>query len=319
MKMKFHLGKRNGPRHFHYQQQGVGPVQVVALVDERFVKWLAGQHASAPLQLQRRNLQPVLAELLRHSTPEAQLQRAYLYSDQQVPELLDDVVLRSVPQHQADGGLGLVRSLGLELNQIAQHGGASLVLIVSDDERLIPYIDEAQWRGIKVALVSDESSLDIARLMNEDPSWARLLLQADRRLALGANAWEALTNPAHVMSSGRQFVPQLQLQPPERDAESADGQTQFSQAMPSDDWLEQVRQVIQAWWAEETPDARLDLYDEMHNSQGVPPETDRHLLLRVRRELARTLSFHEKKAMRELIRATVLAQPPAEQEPASAD
>lgn len=316
MKMKFHLGKRSTPRHFHSQPHGSGPAQVMALVDERFLRWLAGQHASAPLQLQRRNLLPVLADLLRQSTPEAQLQRAYLYSDQQLAELLEDVVLRSVPQHQADGGLGLVRSLGQELNQIAQHGGASLVLVVSDDERLIPYIDEAQWRGLKVALVSDESSLDIPRLMSEDPSWARLLLQADRRLALAASAWEALTSPGYVLQSSRHFQSQPQLSMAERDAEAADGHG-AAQA-PTDDWLEQVRQVILDWWADETPDARLDLYDEMQNSQGVPPETDRHLLLRVRRELARTLSFQEKKAMRELIRATVLTQPPSEQEPATA-
>ena len=97
-----------------------------------------------------------------------------------------------------------------------------------------------------------------------------------------------------------------------RDAEA--GESYFSSAAPTDDWLEQVKQVIQTWWAEETPHARLDLYEEMQNSQGVPPETDRHLLLRVRRELARTLSFQEKKAMRELIRATVLAKEPAQDE-----
>jgi len=210
-----------------------------------------------------------------------------------------------VPQHAIDGGLGLVRSLGLELNQLAQHGGAGLVLILSDDERLIPYIDEAQWRGLKVALVSDEGSLDMPKLMTEDPSWARLLLQADRRLALGPTAWEALTVPGAVLQSSRPPVSQLPVQQSERDADA--GESYFSNALPSDDWLEQVRQVIQSWWSEETADARLDLQEEMQNSQGVPPETDRHLLLRVRRELARTLSFQEKKAMRELIRATVLA------------
>lgn len=319
MKMKFHLGKRNTPRHFHSHQNGSGPVQVSALVDERFLKWLAGQHVSAALQLQRRNLIPVLTDLLRQTTPEAQLQRAYVYSDQPIHELLDDVVLRSVPQHQTDGGLGLVRSLGLELNQIAQHGGSHLVLIISDDERLIPYIDEAQWRGLKVSLVCDESSLDIGKLMSDDPSWARLLLQADRRLALGATAWEALSTPGYVLQSSRPFASQSLPPMAERESEPAESHNHFASATPTEDWLEQVRQVIQDWWAEETPDARLDLYDEMHNSQGVPPETDRHLLLRVRRELARTLSFQEKKAMRELIRATVLAQPPSEHEqPANA-
>jgi len=305
MKMKFHLGKRSMPRHPHSHQPGGGITQVVALVDERYLKWLAGQHASAPLQLQRHNLQPVLVDLLRQSAPEAQLLRAYVFSDQQVLELCDDVVVRGVPPHAIDGGLGLVRSLGLELNQLAQHGGAGLVLILSDDERLIPYIDEAQWRGLKVALVSDEGSLDMPKLMTEDPSWARLLLQADRRLALGPTAWEALTVPGAVLQSSRPAVSQLPAQQSERDADA--GESYFSNALPSDDWLEQVKQVIQSWWSEETVDARLDLQEEMHNSQGVPPETDRHLLLRVRRELARTLSFQEKKAMRELIRATVLA------------
>ncbi len=305
MKMKFHLGKRSMPRHPHSHQPGGGITQVVALVDERYLKWLAGQHASAPLQLQRHNLQPVLVDLLRQSAPDAQLLRAYVFSDQQVLDLCDDVVVRSVPQHAIDGGLGLVRSLGLELNQLAQHGGAGLVLILSDDERLIPYIDEAQWRGLKVALVSDEGSLDMPKLMTEDPSWARLLLQADRRLALGSTAWEALTVPGAVLQSSRAAASLLPAQQSERDADA--GESYFSNALPSDDWLEQVRQVIQSWWSEETADARLDLQEEMQNSQGVPPETDRHLLLRVRRELARTLSFQEKKAMRELIRATVLA------------
>lgn len=305
MKMKFHLGKRSMPRHPHFHQSGAGSTQVVALVDERYLKWLAGQHASAPVQLQRRNLQPVLVDLLRQSAPEAQLLRAYVFSDQQVLELCDDVVVRSVPPHAIDGGLGLVRSLGLELSQLAQHGGAGLVLILSDDERLIPYIDEAQWRGLKVALVSDEGSLDMPKLMTEDPSWARLLLQADRRLALGQTAWDALTVPGAVMHSSRFAIAQLPAQQSERDADA--GESYFSNALPSDDWLDQVKQVIQSWWAEETADARLDLQEEMQNSQGVPPETDRHLLLRVRRELARTLSFQEKKAMRELIRATVLA------------
>ena len=45
-----------------------------------------------------------------------------------------------------------------------------------------------------------------------------------------------------------------------------------------------------------------------------------HLLLRVRRELSRTLSFPEKKAMREMIRATVLGEEGAGQRaPVSSD
>ncbi len=57
--------------------------------------------------------------------------------------------------------------MGLELTQLAQRGACGVVLLVSDDERLIPYIDEAQWRGLKVVLVSDENSLDVPKLMEK--------------------------------------------------------------------------------------------------------------------------------------------------------
>jgi len=315
MKTKFHLAKRNSVRHSfssHASSSQAGTAPTVALVDERYLNWLAGQHGATEGQLQRGQLMPVLADVQRQAASDSSLLRAYVYADQPVRELVDDVVFRSVPAHAADGGLGLVRMLGLELTQIAQHGACGTALVVSDDERLIPYIDEAQWHGLKVVLVSDEASLDISKLMSEDPSWARLLMQADRRLALSDAAWHVLTTPGAELprAVSATLLPAPQ---PGRDAMSAE--TYFNAAPPSQDWLEQVRTVVQNWWSEETPHARLDLYEEMLNSQGVPPETDRHLLLRVRRELARTLSFQEKKAMREMIRSTVLAQPPSVDEP----
>jgi hypothetical protein len=312
MKTKFHLSKRT-PSRFNSSSSNTpaAPSQAVALVDERYLGWLASQHglpANAPLQ--RTALMPVLTNVLRQMQPESQLLRTCLFTDQSPTELLDDLLLRTVPQHSADGGLGLVRSLGLELAQLAQRGACQVVVLVSDDERLIPYIDDAQWRGLKVVLVADESSQDFAKFRNDDPSWARLLAQADRRVALSDSAWQALTTP------GMAFVPSRSPEPLRED-DAVSAESYFAAPPPSDDWRTQVQQVISEWWAEETEDTRLDLFEEMQNSQGVPPETDRHLLLRVRRELARTLSFQEKKAMREMIRATVFAQPPTVSEPAA--
>jgi len=274
-------------------------------VDERFLLWLAGQHtaATAPTTLERAALVPVLAQLLRQTAPEASLLRTCLFSDRAVTELHDDLLLRSVPAHKVDGGLGLLRAMGLELTQLAQRG-CQLVLLASDDERLIPYIDEVQWRGMRVVLLTDESSTDVARLMADDPSWARLLQQADRRVPLQAAAWQALTTPG---------VPVVWNEPiPARESvrEPLLALGIEADAPPDDHWRSQVDRVIREWWEEETPQARLDLYEEMQDNQGVPPEADRHLLLRVRRELARPLNFPEKKAMREMIRAVVLAQPP---------
>lgn len=302
----------------------------MALVDERFLGWLAAQHSTqAPLVLQRTALAPVMANLLRTAGFEWPLQRTYLFSDTAPTQLLDDMVLRTVPQHSADGGLGLVRAMGLELTQLAQRGACGVVLLVSDDERLIPYIDEAQWRGLKVVLVSDENSLDVPKLMGEDPSWARLLLQADRRVAITDAAWTALTVPGAAVP----LVQSVPFYTPRERAYEASHHHQHhdeptlaldsplprytptsntvTDDIPGDEWRAQVQRAIHDWWADETPHARLDLYEEMQRSQGVPPETDRHLLLRVRRELLRTLTFQEKKTMREMIRAVVLAQPPS--------
>lgn len=313
VKNKFHLNKR-GPSRFGGAASAGQATQAVALVDDRYLAWLAQQQSGneAPVVLQRAALMPVLSHLARVVNPEAQLVRTCVFADRPPTELLDDLIVRLVPAHGVDGGLGMVRALGQELLQLAQKGGCQQVLIVSDDERLIPYIDEAQWRGVKVVLVADEASGDFTRLMGEDPSWARLLMQADRRVSIQAPAWQALTT-----QGGSYFMPRAV--DGERDQEpavmSAASVEVDPQLMPDDDWRAQVERVIQDWWDEETPDARLDLYEEMQGSQGVPPETDRHLLLRVRRELARTLSFPEKKAMREMIRATVLAQPPEVHEP----
>lgn len=307
MKTKFHLNKRPSARFSSYSPMPSmhSSGQAVALVDERYLSWLAGQQSGQASQsLQRNALVPVMAHLSRLAGAESPLARVCLFTDRQPAELLDDVVPRVVPPHALDGGLGLVRSLGLELAQLAQRGACGMVLVASDDERLIPYIDEAQWRGLKVVLVTDEASQDFARLQGDDPSWARLLMQADRRVAINEVGWRALTTPGAAFAAER-------FSEPLRQDEDFAGDEQHSTAPPDDDWRAQVERVIQDWWAEETPHARLDLFEEMQNSQGVPPETDRHLLLRVRRELARTLSFPEKKAMREMIRATVMAQPPA--------
>ena len=277
------------PRASHQRARG-GHVNhhasCVALVDERFLLWLATQSGAANVRtLQRGALPGVMAQLTRAAGSDGALLRTVLFTDQAASELHDDVVVRPVPAHDADGGLALVRSLGGEMVQLAQHLPGCLLLVASDDERLIPYLDEAQWRGARVALVADEAVHDFARLAQDDPSWARLLQQADRRVSLTPAAWEAL------------------IQPP---AESArDGEPA---AEPDAQWRAEVARIIGEWWAAEPEDDRLDLAAAMRQQQGVPPEADRRILMQVRRELGRNLSFTEKRLMREMVRATVLGE-----------
>jgi hypothetical protein len=302
MKNKFHLNKRAAPR-FAFTGSGACP-QAVALIDERYLGWLMGQQTRAiDKPLQRSAFNSVFSALAKAMQPDAYWLRTVLFTDQQPTELTDDVVIRMVPAQSTDGGLGLVRALGLELTQLASRGAIGTVLVACDDERVIPYVDEAQWRGLKVVLLTDESAQDPQKLMQDDPSWARLLMQADRRLALSDNVWQALTTEGATFSLRTADV---ELQEDLPSGQPTEG---------NDDWRNRLQSVVQEWWDEETEDARLDLHDEMLNSQGVPAETDRHLLLRARRELGRTLSFTEKKAMREIIRQTVLAQPPLADQP----
>ena len=67
-----------------------------------------------------------------------------------------------------------------------------------------------------------------------------------------------------------------------------------------------LQEVVQVWWDEEPEDIRLDLREELQDSRGIPQEVDRHLLLQVRKVLERTLSFQEKKLLRDMVRQVVL-------------
>ncbi|MDM7457631.1 MAG: hypothetical protein P3W97_010370 [Tepidimonas sp.] len=316
MKTKFHLNKRSPGRHGTAgTQPQPGGGFVVALVDERYLAWLASQVSGKPrAAIQRAPLPAVLAHLARLSGAESALLRTVLYTDAAPTELYDDVVLRLVPAHATDGGLALVRSMGQEMTQLARHGAAWL-LVASDDERLIPYIDEAQAHGARVVLVADDAVHDFGRLAADDPSWARLLMQADRRVAVPVGAWDALTTP------GAGYYAQRTSQPEDAESDGSGSGVPHShaQAEPDEQWRAQVSRIIQDWWADEPQDERLDLADAMRSQHGVPPETDRRILMQIRRELGRNLSFPEKRLMREMVRTIVLGEPAEPASPAPAD
>ncbi len=298
MKAKFPLYKRTSARQANAALHTAAPGPVVALVDERYLLWLAGQVTGTKVgALQRSALNPVLAHLGRVAGADAPLLRTLLFTDAPVAELHDDVVPRLVPAHASDGGLALVRALGQELVQLARHGCAWL-LVASDDERLIPYLDEAQARGARVVLVADDGVHDFARLSSDDPSWARLLMQADRRVAMPLSAWQALTTPGAVFTGQRAGD--------EAEADAGDVSPRSSAPEPDDAWRAQVARIIAGWWEDATAEERESLAQTMRTQQGIPPEADRRILMQVRRELGRNLNFPEKRAMREMVRATVL-------------
>jgi hypothetical protein len=254
----------------------------MALIDGRFLIWLAQQGALGTTgeSVNRQGLLTLLSQALSQSGLDVDLRRIYWYSDRSDGLVIDDQIVRLVQAHDADGGASLLRSLGHDLKQLAEHHACDHVLVASDDERFLGAIDEAQLSGLSVHLLADESARNMPQMVRSDPGWARLLAQADRRVVVNSQTL----------------------------ADMLQGKTPLGSGLALED-VEELRksmaEVVAAWWADEPEDLREDLRDALHISRGIPQEVDRQLLLRMRQRLARALSLPEKKMLRETLRQVV--------------
>jgi len=264
----------------HRKHQETAAQRCIALVDARYLAWLA-QHAqtkSKQESVNRQGLSQFLGEALAQAGLDVDVQRIYWYSEEQETLDVDGQIVRRVLSHDIDGGVSLLQSMGQDLSRLAQHSACDHVLLASDDERLLTAIDNAQLTGMSVHILADDAARNMPKLHQTDPGWGRLLSQADRRIVVQAKAL----------------------------AEILQGVTSKDvNAVPEDP--EVVRQtmaeVIQSWWEEEPEDKREELRDELHINRGIPQEVDRQLLLRMRHRLTRALSLPEKKMLREIFRA----------------
>jgi hypothetical protein len=127
-------------------------------------------------------------------------------------------------------------------------------------------------------MLCDDSVGNFAQLQQDDPTWARLLAQADRRVV-----WRGGVDKSVV-------------------ARTVEGAVDTREDAAS------ILAQIDQWWSEEPEDQRDELRDELRQSRSIPQELDRQLLLRVSRELGRPLSWPDKKVMREGLRRTVLGE-----------
>ncbi len=258
----------------------------MALIDGRFLIWLAQQGAVGTTgeSVNRQGLLALLSQALAHCGLDVDLRRIYWYSDRSDGLVIDDQIVRLVQAHDADGGASLLRSLGHDLKQLAEHHACDHVLVASDDERFLSAIDEAQLSGLSVHLLADESARNMPQMVRSDPGWARLLAQADRRVIVNSQAL----------------------------ADMLQGKTPTGMGLSVED-VEELRksmqEIVSAWWADEPEDLREDLRDALQISRGIPQEVDRQLLLRMRQRLARALSLPEKKMLRETLRHVVMGQP----------
>ena len=257
-----------------------------ALVDARFLIWLAQQNANgaAGESINRQGLIGLLSNALEQAGLDVDLRRVYWYTDRADGMVFDDQIVRWVQSHDVDGGASMLRALGQDLAQLANNHAFDHVLIATDDERFLSDIDAAQLCGVSVHLLADESARNMPQMMRSDPGWGRVLSQADRRVVVNAQFLAEMLQGK--LPAGLSIAPTASVEN-----------------------LEEVRQiiteVITAWWQDEPEDLREDLRDALQVSRGVPQEVDRQLLLRMRQRLTRALSLNEKKLLREVLRSVV--------------
>jgi hypothetical protein len=256
--------------------------RAVALVDARYLRWLArlDDPESAAATLTRDRLTDTFQQVLGRAGLRSHLLRTYWYTDVDDQAVVDDQSLRLVSATDADGN-ALVRQMASDLQALVASARIDIVLIASDDDRLSAPMEAAKMAGLTVCLLADERVESMQRLMQQDPNWARLLREADRRLVMrSSDLTQTLGCGADAGS------------PP---------------AAARDEDLEAAMQaVVNTWWEALPQEDRHSLRDELPSLRGVPPEVDRELLLRGKNALNRSLNFHEKRVLREHARRVAL-------------
>lgn len=266
------------------------PNRCVALIDGHFWAWLQEDQADGGSPVPG-DIRDQLNQLLAQVDPDAQLARVVWYTDEGSPARHSPgIIVRQVPSNAQDGGVTMLRGMAQEMSQLAQRQGADRLVLVSDDERLLLAVDDAQRSGLMVDMVVDAESTDWASLRQDDPQWARLLMLADRLLVLGAPGVPREASP--------------------RDRTGA-RETRLGPQAPSDHASQVIDEEIHAWWSEESPTQKEHWRAEIQSTRGIPQELDRQLLLRVSRRLGQALTPPEKNAMRALARRCIQADPQA--------
>lgn len=255
------------------------PERHAILVDARFWAWLSDQDGDAE---QADAAHRTLSELL--SAHGSRTVRTLWFSDHDVLGHTSGLQHRRVPSNAQDRGVTMLRAIAHELLALADKRAVDRVLLVSDDDRLLLAVDQAQRYGLRVDMLVNAGSQDVQALWADEPGWASLLMQADRLLVLGNH--DARVR-AHRPRSGH-GDPRPRHEPPSAEASGI------------------IEDEILQWWDDEAPEQRDVWRQEVQAARGIPQELDRQLLLRISRRLGQALSPAEKSAMRHQVRQQVL-------------
>lgn len=291
--------RRHGPRPRRGER-------CIALVDARFVEWLAGQDGPPS---RRDRLTALLDAALAAADLPGDLTRVHWYTAQPDAPALPGQVLRWVAPESADAGASLALAMARDLAALAEHGACDQVLLATDDDRLLTAVDAAQLRGLRVHLLADESALDLPALARTDGAWAALLKQADARVVVtSAEIERALWGDGEVSvaehgprAGARNHAQGAGAGP--RPQRQRGGERPPVDAGPIRDAL---APMVSTWWTELPPQEQLALHAQLPPQRGLPQEADRALLVRLSQQLGRPLSLDEKRVMRDLARHAVL-------------
>lgn len=279
MKPRFaHSNSSTRPISFDARRErSARPVSCVALIDDRFVGWLMHRESDPGLEpvVYRRPLARVLGRAAADAGLALSLRRIYWYTDRPDGQLVDEQVVRPVVSGEGQQSWELIDR---DLRRLAASRAFESVLIACDDERIRDAIDDAQLSGLSVIMLSDDSLFDFPELTREEPEWASLLAQADRRVVVRSEELSEL-NAAVVDTP-----------PPPSAGNGLDEDSSV------------IEEVVRGWWDSQTDESREDLRSALSLSNGIPQEVDRELLLQSRERFVRPLSLSEKRQMRDCLR-----------------
>ena len=289
-------------RHGHRPRRGD---RCIALVDARFMEWLAGEDGAPP---RRERLGALLDAALAAADLPGEILRIHWYTAQTDAAPAGGQVLRWVAPEGTDAGASLALTMARDLAALAENGACDHVLLATDDDRLLTAVDAAQMRGLRVHLLADESAVDLATLARNDGAWAALLRQADARVIVtGEEVERALWGDGEVsVSEHGPREPRHAEGGPHRPQRHARGGERAERPQADTTAIrEGLGPMVANWWGQLPPEEQLALHARLPPHRGLPQEADRALLVRLSQQLGRPLSLDEKRVMRELARQAV--------------
>lgn len=299
------VGRGRSPGRYSERPARAG---AVALIDAEFWRWWHSIPTSTNEREVAIGARQAVRDALAQTRDGLQLQRIVWIGEQRL-QGLDDLRALAVKDNETDEGWPLARALSQALFDLAAGGIVNTVLLVTDDDRLLPAVDEVQRRGLRVLMLQGQED----KLSEE---WRRLLSVADRSLVLRESpvglADRAARGPRPEGQDRTERAERTSpaMHDPRRSADRRgmpDAGPDEASEPPTDETLQTLKEAAGLWWSTLDDTARDTLRNALPQSRGLPRDLDRQLLISAARGLDRQLTVPEKHALRGSARALAAA------------